>query len=162
MTISNDRQTEVRSPVPPPRVRRYREVEPQSPRSRVNTALIYIAVAGLITAVGLLYLLQTNYVASLGYEMSQLQRERTALALRNEQLNYSIARYESLSAIESVAVGRIGMQESENQIFISVGRPSSAELPTPTPIEAGNTPLIERIWQRLTGKSSAVSDGSSP
>ena len=160
MTILNEQHTEVRSPAAPPRVRRYRSVQEQEPRSRVNTALIYIVVAGLITAVGLLYLFQTNYVAGLGYEMSQLERERTALALRNEQLNYSIARYESLSAVESVAIGRLGMQESQNEIFITLPRPASDELPEPTPVETGDPSLIERVWQGLTGSASAVSDGT--
>lgn len=160
MTVSNEPRSELHTPLPPPRVRRYRHEPVHQPHSRVNTALIFIVVAVLITAVGLLYLLQTNYVAGLGYEMSQLQEERSTLALRNEQLNYALAQYESLSAVESVAVGQIGMEEAESQMFLSVPRPVNAELPTPEPLQAEAASLPERIWQRLTGAATVVSDSA--
>lgn len=160
MTVSNDPRSELHTPLPPPRVRRYRSTPAHEPRNRVNSALIFIVVAILITAVGLLYLLQTNYVAGLGYEMSQLQEERSTLALRNEQLNYSLAQYESLSAVESVAVGQIGMEEAESELFLSVPRPASTELATPEPLQADSASLPERIWQRLTGAATAISEST--
>ena len=159
MTVMPPPGTETRQTAPPPRVRRYRpaqSVQP-GPRSRVNTAVIYIVVAMLITAVGLLYLIQTNHVAGLGYEMSQLQRERETLSTRNEQLNYSIARYESLTQVESVAVDQLGMSQSDTFEFITVPRPARDQLVLPEPASQGNPSLIERIWHGLTGSSTAVS-----
>lgn len=160
MTISQKPQQETHEPLPPPRVRRrYRTPQPQpvEPRGRVSSALIYIIVAGLITAVGLLYLFQTNHVAGLGFEMSQLQREREALALRNEELNYAIARYESLSVIEGIALGQLEMQPADDHIFLTVPRPPSDELEVPEPVEPERASLPERIWQAITGKATAVS-----
>lgn len=154
MTVTNPRDTRTGTPLPPPRVRRYR---PQpAPRGRINTALIFIVVAGLITAVGMLYLIQTNHVAGLGFEMSELQREREALALRNEQLNYSIAQYESLDAVEEVALEGLGMSESERFVFLSVPRPPRTELPAVEPVEAHEPSGWRRIWQSLNGEATAV------
>lgn len=155
MTVTNPRETHTGAPLPPPRVRRYRP-QPQPARSRINTAVIFIVVAGLITAVGMLYLIQTNHVAGLGFEMSQLQREREALALHNEQLNYSIAQYESLEAVEEIALGELGMTESEDFVFLSVPRPASDELPVPEPVEAHELSVWQRIWQSLSGEATAV------
>lgn len=156
MTVTNPRETHTGTPLPPPRVRRYRSQPPPVPRSRINTAVIFIVVAGLITAVGMLYLIQTNHVAGLGFEMSQLQREREALALRNEQLNYSIAQYESLNAVEEIALVELGMSESEDFMFLSVPRPASDELPIVTPVEAHEPSVWRRIWQSLRGEATAV------
>lgn len=156
MTVTNPRETHTGAPLPPPRVRRYRPQPQPAPRSRINTALIFIVVAGLITAVGMLYLIQTNHVAGLGFEMSQLQREREALALRNEQLNYSIAQYESLDAVEEVALGELGMSESEDFVFLSVPHPSSDELSIVEPLEAHEPSVWHRIWQSLSGEATAV------
>ena len=156
MTVSNPRETHIGTPLPPPRVRRYRPQPLPAPRSRINSAVIFIVVAGLITAVGMLYLIQTNHVAGLGFEMSQLQREREALALRNAQLNYSIAQYESLDAVEEIALGELGMTESEDFVFFSVPRPASDELPVPEPVEAHEPSVWHRIWQSLSGEATAV------
>jgi cell division protein FtsL len=147
-----------RPAAPPPRVRRYRETPPVGdPRSAVNTAIILIVVAVLITAVGLLYLFQTNHVAGLGYEMSQLQRERATLALRNEQLNYAVARYESLNRVESIAIGQLGMQPSEDFIFLNVSRPAQEQLPLPAATPSHHESVFERVWNSLTGTSTATS-----
>lgn len=156
MTVINPRPTRTETPLPPPRVRRYRPEPGPRPRSRINTALIFIAVAGLITTVGLLYLFQTNHVAGLGFDMSQLQREREALALRNEQLNYSIARYESLDAVEQIALSEIGMDEAGDYVFLSVPRPVNDELPTAEPVSSGKSSVWERVWDRVTGHASAT------
>jgi cell division protein FtsL len=155
MTVVKQPRTDVRAPEPPPRVRRYRSTP--EPRSRVSTAIIYIVVAVLITAVGLLYLIQTNHVAGLGYEMSQLQRERSALALRNEQLNYSVAKYESLAAVESVAIGQVGMTQTDDFMFMSVPRPAHDQLLLPQPQPSGDMSFVERIWQSLSGSATATS-----
>ncbi len=157
MTITNPNEMHTRAPLPPPRVRRYRlPPQPPEPRSRVSSAVIFIVVAGLITAVGMLYLIQTNHVAGLGFEMSQLQREREALALRNEQLNYSLAGYESLGAVEEIALEQLGMSESEDFVFLSVPRPASDELPVVEPVEAHQPSVWRQIWNDLTGQATAI------
>lgn len=158
MTVVSPPGSDLRKTMPPPRVRRYRHLtnhEPQ-PRGRVSSAIIYIAVAVLITAVGLLYLIQTNHVAGLGYEMSQLQRERTALSLRNEQLNYSIASYESIAQVESVAIGRLGMQQSDDYRFLTVPRPESDQLARPEAQQPDSPSLLQQVWNGITGSATTV------
>lgn len=158
MTIANQPATGTRQAEPPPRVRRYRSPVPvNEPKARISSAIIYIVVAVLITAVGLLYLIQTNHVAGLGYEMSQLQRERTVLSNRNEQLNYALAGYESLNQIESIAIGQIGMQDADSTLFIDVPRPASDQLDVPDVTTSVGPSLLERVWNGLTGSSVAVS-----
>lgn len=157
MTVMNPQETQVRKTAPPPRVRRYRNLPEPAPQRRVSTALIAIVVAILITAVGLLYLIQTNHVAGLGYEMSQLQRERAVLQNRNEQLNYTVAGYESLMQVEGIALGQLGMVEADEYVFLSVPRPATDQLVLPEPDADGGPSLLDRIWEGLTGKSTAVS-----
>lgn len=158
MTVMTPPDRDVRQALPPPRVRRYRNRPEPEPRSRISSAIIYIVVAVLITAVGLLYLIQTNHVAGLGYEMSQLQRERAALMTRNEELNFAIASYESIAEVESVAIGRLGMQESEEYLFLTVARPPSDQLVVPDPVPEGRPSLLERVWNGLTGSATTVSE----
>lgn len=157
MTVMHPQDTQVRKTIPPPRVRRYRSAPQPEPRRRISTAVIAIVVAILVTAVGLLYLIQTNHVAGLGYEMSQLQLERAALQNRNEQLNYTVANYESLRQVESIALGQLGMVEADDYLFLSVPVPASDQLVVPEPEADGAPSLIERIWEGLTGKATAVS-----
>jgi cell division protein FtsL len=159
MTGTRTPVTTRRPAAPPPRVRRYRQTAPVNmPVSTINTAVIWIVVAVLITAVGMLYLFQTNHVAGLGYEMSQLQRERATLSLRNEQLNYAVARYEALNRVESVAIGQLGMQTSEDFIFIDVTRPALDQLQAPAAVAETSESVFEKVWSSLTGSSTAVSD----
>lgn len=160
MTVTNPRGAHTQAPLPPPRVRRYRPDPSPPARSRINTALIFIVVAGLVTAVGMLYLVQTNHVAGLGFEMSQLQREREALTLRNERLNFSIAQYESLDVVEEIALIELGMIESEDFVFLSAPRPAIDELPAVKPLDAYQPSLWERIWQSLNGEATVVNASS--
>jgi cell division protein FtsL len=158
MTVTTPPGSELRKTAPPPRVRRYRQMpapDPQ-PRWRISSAIIYIVVAVLIAAVGLLYLIQTNHVAGLGYEMSQLQRERAALSLRNEQLIYSIASYESITQVESIAIGQLGMQQSDDYLFLSVQRPSSDQLAMPEAQSPATPSMLQRVWNGITGSATKV------
>jgi cell division protein FtsL len=156
MSISSPPGSEERRTAPPPRVRRYGKPAPEQPRGRVSSAIIYIIVAVLVGAVGLLYLVQTNHVAGLGYEMSRLQAERTDLANRNEALNYQLAEYEALNRIEEIAVGQLGMQEATEYIFLTVPRPENDRLPLIEPVQVEEPGLLERIWRGMTGSSVAV------
>ncbi len=162
MTIATPPGSEERRTAPPPRVRRLGKPAVRQPRSRVSSAIIYIIVAVLIAAVGLLYLVQTNHVASLGYEMSRLQAERTGIANRNEALNYQLAEYEALLQVEEIAVGQLGMQEATDYLFLTVPRPANERLPLIEPVQAEEPGLIERIWRGMTGSSVAVASTSEP
>jgi cell division protein FtsL len=133
-------------------------VGPQSVlgRNRTSGALMFTLVALLISAVGLLYLVQTSRVASLGYEASRLQREREAQGLANEQLSYDVARYESLPLVERVAEEQLGMQPMSAYRYLDVARPALDELPTPTPEATEQPSLVRRVLRRVIGQGSAT------
>jgi cell division protein FtsL len=144
-----------------PRVTQTEQVTYAGPQAvarsrRVNGALMFTLVALLVSAVGLLYLVQTSRVASLGYEASRLQRQREAQALANEQLSYDVARYESLPLVERVAQDQLGMQPMSAYRYLEVARPALDELPTPTPEAAEQPSLLRRVLQRVTGHGAAT------
>ena len=70
-----------------------------------------VLLAGCLVA--LMYLLQTSGVATVGYDIQHLQVERDDWQLRNEQLRLELAKRQSLTWIESEAVGRLGMVRAE-------------------------------------------------
>jgi cell division protein FtsL len=70
-----------------------------------------ILLAGSLVA--LVYLLQTSAVATTGYDIQRLQAERDDWQLRNEQLRLELSKRQSLTWVESEAVGRLGMVRPE-------------------------------------------------
>lgn len=125
-------------------------------RPRSHTALVCTLVVLIVSAVGMLYLMQTNRVATLGYEASRLQRQRERQALANEQLSYDVARYQALPLIERVAIGQLGMQPMTSVRYLDVPRPAIDELPLPENTPAEQPSLLERVRRRLTGAGAAT------
>jgi hypothetical protein len=130
------------------------EVVPPS-RKRLSNPVVFLIVAATIAVVGLLYLIQTSQVAGLGYEVSNLEAERMAKSLENQQLTYEVAGYEALPKIELAARGQLGMLPIDAHIFLSVPRPASDELIVPEAEIPKRRSLGERIWDRLTGEAEA-------
>ena len=124
-------------------------------RQPTSGALMFTLVTLLISAVGLLYLMQTSRVATLGFEASRLQRERQAQSLANEQLSYGVARYESLPLVERVARDQLGMQPMRDYRYLDVARPASDELALSTPEATAQASLFTRIVRRVTGRAAA-------
>jgi cell division protein FtsL len=120
-----------------------------------NGALMFTLVALLVCAVGLLYLMQTSRVATLGYQASALQRQREAQALANEQLSYDVARYESLPLVERVAREQLGMQPMSDYRYVDVPRPTADDLPTPAVTPVSKPSALTRIMRRGTGRAVA-------
>lgn len=150
----------VGSPKRPPVVpeqghaREYLWSSPESARSRrMPGAVVFLLAAALIGAVGMLYLLQTNHVANLGYEMSELQDEREAALVEQQELSAQIAEKQALTAVESTARFELGMRPVTDHIFLDVELPppSTARVTAPEPVYEPST--LERFWNRLTGTS---------
>jgi len=132
---------------------------------RVNNAWLFTLVAVAITTVGLLYLVQTSHVASLGYEVSRLERLRMEKSLENQQLTYDIARQQSLPAIERIARVDLDMQPIEQagtRLYITIPLPADEELSVPASEAGASLSTGERIWARLIGAAHASNpdDGS--
>jgi hypothetical protein len=125
----------------------------------MNAALLFTVVALSIMVVGLLYLIQTAQVASLGYELTRLERERATAALANQRLTYTVANYESLPAIERIAIDTRNMQPASDYAFIVVPLPPRDQLQLPPAPEQAEMSLGRRVWERLTGQSTATNAG---
>ena len=75
-----------------------------------------------VCALALVYMVQTSGLANTGYDIQRLQRERADWALRNEQLRLELAKLRSLPWIEAEAVGRLGMQRTDELTYVDVGQ----------------------------------------
>jgi hypothetical protein len=101
----------------------------------------------------MLYLLQTNHVANLGYEISQLQAEREAALVEQQQLSAQIAEKQALPSVESTARVALAMRPIDDYVFLDVELPElEAELAAESPPQEEPSAL-ERFWNRLTGSS---------
>lgn len=137
------------------------ETMSSAPRGRLNGAIMFTIAALGITMVGLLYLIQTSYVAGLGYEVSRLERDRMEKSLDNQSLTYEIARFQALPYIERIALEDMGMQPVAGQIYLTVQSPASEELVVPEPDTGQGRSLGERLRDALMGEAEATNDSSS-
>ncbi|HLT20313.1 MAG TPA: hypothetical protein VKZ96_12700 [Thermomicrobiales bacterium] len=124
-----------------------------------NGAIVFLISVALIAAVGMLYLLQTNHIASLGYEMSRLQKEREAAMVEQQGLAAQIAARQAITEVGIVARRDLGMVEMENYVFLDVTFPEEPAAREDDPSQRDEPSVLERFWGRLTGKSSAGEDG---
>ncbi|MBX5444607.1 hypothetical protein [Sphaerobacter sp.] len=128
----------------------------------LNGAALVIVAGVAVSVIGILYLIQTSHVASLGYELSRIERERNELAMENARLGYLVAEQESLEQVERVATQELGMRPLTRYRFLEVQAPAEEELPPPpTPTPDAET-LWERVWRGLTGvgRAQAPATGS--
>lgn len=123
----------------------------------MNGAIMVSIAAIAITLIGILYLVQTSQVAQLGYEMSRLQDRHDSLTMEISDLQYEVARYESLQTVEDVARDRLGMTDMANYNFIEVQQPPSRELTPPEPQQFDSPSFLERVKHAVLGVGSANS-----
>lgn len=128
-----------------------RPVTARRPYIDMNGATMVSIAAIALTVIGLLYLIQTSQVAQLGYDMSRLQSREDALALEISELQYEVARYESLHTVEEMAEQRLGMVPMTNYEFIDVQEPAQRELSLPEPRAAKQDSIVERVINTLAG-----------
>lgn len=142
---------EVRQPATPgtplvhsePRVRK---------QTGVNTPIVFIIGVALIAVVGMLYLLQANHVATLGYEMTELQRERERASTENEELKAEIAALTTQREVRTTAEDALGMAPMSDYRFASVAYPDASNSVT-EPAEPADSPsLFERFFNRVLGQ----------
>jgi len=81
----------------------------------------WIAIALLLFTFAVsLYLIQVSTVATSGYELQRLESERDGWRARNEQLEFELAKRQSLPWVESQAVQHLGMSRSETPLYLAV------------------------------------------
>lgn len=128
----------------------------------MNGATMVSIAAVAITIIGLLYLIQTSEVAQLGYDMARLQSQRESLSLEISELEYELARHESLHTVEDVAVDRLGMTELSNYEFVQVQEPAERDLSVPEPVPKEEPTAFERIVDAVLGVGAASSSQAEP
>lgn len=144
---------------PPKRSRRYARL----PYIRLNGAGMVALVAAALSIIGILYLVQTAHVASLGYKLSALQKQRDDLAIQTAGIQAQVAQYESLNQIEGIATKQFGMVPMQHYVFLNV--PNSPVAVNP-PAVTTQSPTKESLWHRfvrqITGTGRAVSPDKGP
>ncbi len=120
----------------------------------LNGVAMVIIAAVALTAIGILYLVQTAKVAGLGYEFSRLQNQYYSLSLENSKLGYDVARDQSLDKVSQVATQQLGMTPLKNFQFLQVERPANDNLPPLPPDVIPQKSLFERIKAAIIGESS--------
>jgi hypothetical protein len=149
LTPVNPALARKRLPMPLPGAKPTRERKP------MQDATLFALVACLVGAIGIVYLLQTSEVASLGYRVSELERERADLSSINQQLSYDTAIRQALPAIEERAAV-LGMQPITDLIYLDVPLPLDTALPVPTPELPTQESLLDRLTSRLMDASHAA------
>lgn len=129
-------------------------------RKPLHTAIMVIIAASLVAVVGMLYVLQTNSIASLGYAMSDSQRTLEARRIENQRLRAQIAELESLDQIRSIAVDELDMEPYDDYQFLTVAWPEHSETPAPEPLHAEGRSLFGDLLDTLLGRGSSVSSKS--
>lgn len=123
-------------------------------------------LALLVGLAALIYLVQTSSVATTGYDIQELERERDAWRLRNEQLQLELSKVSSLAWIEREATVRLKMKKPEEVVYLRVdpgarARPAAAERSDPAPAESPLAALTRALapWL-LPGRDGTLPGGS--
>ncbi len=78
------------------------------PSFRLSRASIIVSVVSMAFVLGLLYLSQSNQMATSGYDIAKLERQQAELKLDNERLQIEASRLQSIQNLDS-AVAKSGM-----------------------------------------------------
>lgn len=133
------------------------QVAGRRPYFEINGANMIAIAAIALTVIGILYLIQTSQVAQLGYDLSRLQTQRNSVTLEISELEYDVARYESLQTVEEVATDRLGMTPLSNYAFIDLRMPAERNLTIPDVAEPESRTFFEQVSDAILGIGSAES-----
>lgn len=87
-------------------------------RRRGKTVITFSLAIGLLVC-SLIFLVWSRFqVTSVGYQISQARNEQKRLINRNKQLKVEGASLKSLSRIESIATGQLGLTKPEPQQMV--------------------------------------------
>jgi hypothetical protein len=117
----------------------------------------------LVIGIALLQVNQFSRLASTGYQINELNRERVARQAENHKLEADVARLSSLARVDWEARTRLHMEPARQRLYFSINHPlpQRQALPTrflPQPKTAREAPAAEApapaahsdtIWERL-------------
>ena len=111
-----------------------------------------------VGATGLLQVLQTSRLTTIGYELRALERERAALSARVRLLEAEIAQIARIDQVRDRAVEQLGMALPEETLRIAVAVPTPRVIPMPERyvtaervVEAPSRSWWERLMRGLPG-----------
>jgi hypothetical protein len=106
-----------------------------------------------VGGVGLLQVFQTSRAASMGYELTALERERAQLSAEVRLLEAEIAQAIHVDHIRQEATTRLGMVRPQQTIQVAVSAPAPRVVPLPeryiAPVEAPPAPKQHAWWENL-------------
>jgi Tfp pilus assembly protein PilN len=83
------------------RAKRRRFNKNYKPTFRLSKLGLLVAVTGLVLTLGLLYLSQSNQMATSGYDIANLQSQQQQLKDDNERLQIEASRLQSIQQIQT-------------------------------------------------------------
>jgi cell division protein FtsB len=113
-------------------------------------SLVLFAMGGL----GILQVLQTSHVASLGYQIRAQEREQAALSAQVGQLEAQVANRSNLERLHADALGRLGMVLPKDTVQVAVNAGAPSVMPLPRRYIAPTAPVTlpqASWWERLLG-----------
>jgi len=108
----------------------------------------------LVGGLGIFQVLQTSRVATLGYEIRALERDRAQLAAQVSQLEAAVARRSTLERVRAEAVGRLGMVSPSEGLRVTVDAPVPRVAPLPRRYTQATEPAPaapRAWWERALG-----------
>lgn len=117
-------------------------------RQRVSRLTIVSVALLAIAGVGLVQVLQTSQIATMGYGVRQLELERQSLDAQIRVLEANIASSTNLEHLKEQAVERLGMVPAEErlQVSVDVSAPQAVPLPRRYVPTEEYEPLSEPAW----------------
>jgi len=123
------------------------------PIPRFPTLLVSALLLAAVGGVGLLQVFQTSRAASMGYELTALERERAQLSAEVRLLEADIAQAIHVDHIRQEATTRLGMVRPEQTLQVHVGAPAPRVVPLPeryvAQVEAPPAVEQQTWWQTL-------------
>ena len=83
------------------RAKRRRLTRGYKPTFRLSKIGLTVAAAGLVLTLGLLYLSQSNQMATSGYDIAKLEAQQQQLKADNERLQIEASRLQSIQQIQA-------------------------------------------------------------
>ncbi len=120
----------------------------------ISVALLAIAVVGLVQV------LQTSRIATIGYDVRALELERQSLSAEIRVLETEIASSTNLDFLRSEAIGRLGMVPAGDRVRMSVDVPAPGSVPLPrryVPDQQYEALPTPSWWESLLGKLPGIS-----
>jgi len=133
-----------------------------TPFGKIRSGRLALCVAlALMVGAAVLQVNQFSRVASTGYAINDLSRERAAKQAENHEIEADVARLSSLARVDIEARLRLHMEPAQQKLYIGVNQPipSRETLPTrflpeersvtQTAPQATHTPFWKRLLRHL-------------